>query len=226
MRGKKNAVLTLFLALLATLGFTLKTADAAGSVKDSPNIAVTPPVHDNSFVCTEPLIKLQLSQSTRHSIVLLTRKWFTTHQTIPHTYPRWQCRFRTELRLYQQRAAVEWNKENRSFTSALKHAAKRFHVSYNRLLNCALSEGLSRPGEPWKWNGGKVWHSGDSDIPPTGSSGAGGWGQFMKSTLYGNMPKVVPHRFRDWHSKVGQAYTMAYMFSIGQNTQWTGAGCN
>lgn len=50
--------------------------------------------------------------------------------------------------------------------------------------------------------------------------------QFMESTLNGNVKNVaIPRQYKRWHSKVGQAYTAAYMFHIGQSGQWAGKGC-
>ena len=135
----------------------------------------------------------------------------------------WKARKLRQHRLYKAYRAhqlaiqADWAKQDRKFTYALKKAARRYHVSYSWLLACALSEGLSRPGEPFVMN-----HEG---------SGAGGWMQFMESTFYGNAPNAragnkFPRRYVKWNSKVGQAYTAAYMFHIGQSGQWTGNGCN
>lgn len=103
---------------------------------------------------------------------------------------------------------------NQRFQQSLKLASKQWGVSYDWLLTCALHEGLSRPGEPWK--------------PNASGSGAGGWMQFMKSTFYaysGTATSMLPDQYNNWYSKLGQAYTAAYMFSIGESGQWTGAGC-
>jgi hypothetical protein len=135
----------------------------------------------------------------------------------------WKARKANQYRRYKKYRARQlaiqrdWAKQDRKFTYALRKAARRYHVSYNWLLACALSEGLSRPGEPFVMN--------------HGGSGAGGWMQFMEGTFYGNAPNArrgnkFPRRYVKWNSKVGQAYTAAYMFHIGQSGQWTGAGCN
>lgn len=106
-----------------------------------------------------------------------------------------------------------WDRRNARFTVALRAAASHYGVSYNWLYNCAQSE-----GGVWEWRMNR------------GGSGAGGWMQFMSSTFYAyvrhdRVRRVIPAKYRVWNSRVGQAYTSAYMFSIGESHQWTGAGC-
>lgn len=108
----------------------------------------------------------------------------------------------------------EWALRDHNFNRALHAAATHFGVSYQRLYDCASSEGGHWE---WRWN-----HSG---------SGAGGWLQFMKPTFDSNVQakaviKVLPRAYRKFTSRAGQAYVGAYMFSIGQSHQWTGSGCN
>jgi len=132
---------------------------------------------------------------------------------------RWHKEANTQRRLTQaylrhlRAVDREWAYQDRHIHRAIRAAAKKYGVSYSWLHACAHSEGLRDGGEPWVMN--------------TSGSGAGGWFQFMESTLYGNVKHVdIPRRYKRWNSKVGQAYTAAYMFKIGQSGQWTGPGCN
>ena len=52
--------------------------------------------------------------------------------------------------------------------------------------------------------------------------------QFMESTYYGysgTATRGLPAKYNNWYSMLGQAYTAAYMFRLGEHDQWTGAGC-
>lgn len=106
-----------------------------------------------------------------------------------------------------------WSSLNKSMWRSVNAAAREYGVSADWLHACVASEG---------GHGGWVMnHQG---------SGAGGWFQFMESTFYGNVNAArsgnrFPRRYAKWNSRVGQAYTAAYMFKIGQSHQWTGAGC-
>lgn len=106
-----------------------------------------------------------------------------------------------------------WNRLDRSMWKAVDAAAKEYGVSASWLHACVSSEG---------GHGGWVMnHQG---------SGAGGWFQFMESTFYGYVDSArsgnrFPKKYARWDSRVGQAFTAAYMFKIGESNQWTGAGC-
>lgn len=109
---------------------------------------------------------------------------------------------------------ARWERLNRNMWQAIEAAAKEYGVSASWLHACASSEG-----------GHNGW------VMNHGGSGAGGWFQFMSGTFYGYVGKAryvnrFPAKYAYWQSRVGQAYTAAYMFKIGQSGQWTGAGCN
>lgn len=232
--GKKNVVITIVTASIAAIGLLAFTTETQGADDGTTDAVVTPA--PPPFVCHRKPLNPRLNKKEKRVVYRRVNAWFAHHPNTKKTYPRWKCEVIHQGRIYRQQVAAairhRWMLQDRRFTLALKYAARRYHVSYNRLLNCSLSEGLSRPTELWKWNGGKVWPAHVKYMAkPAGSSGAGGWAQFMKSTLDGNAARpavrnVVPRRYRHWRSKVGQAYTMAYMFSIGQSGQWSGAGCN
>ena len=106
-----------------------------------------------------------------------------------------------------------WERLNGSMWRAVEAASKEYGVSASWLHACVSSEG---------GHGGWVMNH--------GGSGAGGWAQFMESTFYGYVGSAragnrFPAKYAVWTSRVGQAYTMAYMFKIGESNQWTGAGC-
>lgn len=114
-------------------------------------------------------------------------------------------------RAYQREAAI-WNARNADIHKAIWGASRAYGVSASWLHACVHSEGGHGR---WVWN--------------TSGSGAGGWFQFMRGTFYGYVHKAqrgkFPARFKNWNSRVGQAYTAAYMFKIGESKQWTGHGC-
>jgi len=159
--------------------------------------------------------------------------WPGIHRPLKMTHSLDYERYRAKLwykRAQQAHASYlnwtrMWEKRDHEIHRAINAAAKRFGISAEWLRACMASEGGPTY---WKWNGGYKWTG--SDIPPSGSSGAGGWFQFMKGTFKGNINPArargrFPSKYAHWHSRVGQAYTTAYMFSIGQQGQWTGSGC-
>ena len=106
-----------------------------------------------------------------------------------------------------------WEARDRSMWKAVEAAAVEYGVSAAWLHACVSTEG-----------GHNGW------VMNHGGSGAGGWFQFMESTFYGYVDDArrtnrFPKKYAKWTSRVGQAYTAAYMFKIGQSGQWTGAGC-
>lgn len=108
---------------------------------------------------------------------------------------------------------AKWERLNRNMWQAVEAAAKEYGVSASWLHACVSTEG---------GHGGWVMNH--------GGSGAGGWFQFMRPTFYGYVQRArsvnrFPAKYAYWESRVGQAYTAAYMFKIGQSGQWTGAGC-
>lgn len=128
----------------------------------------------------------------------------------------WRNRTRA-LALYWNTTGTYINAD-RDFDRALLLASHIHKVSYSWLHSCASSEG-----------GFREW------IPNHTGSKAGGWMQFMSGTFYSNVGTAfriakqrgynIPSQYENWYSRLGQAVTAAYMFSIGQSSQWTGAGC-
>lgn len=135
------------------------------------------------------------------------------HQAYPSS-----CTIDIYHAVYEQRAALWWNREwshrDRTFTYGLRAASIQYDVSYTWMLACSRSEGGVWG---WKWN-----HQG---------SGDGGWMQFDPGTFrsyagYAQVERYLPPKYRSFYSRAGQAYVSAFMFSIGQWTQWEGAGCS
>lgn len=101
---------------------------------------------------------------------------------------------------------------NSNPTACAKAAAARFGISSGWLIACARSEGGLGPS--------------DYDTMNSQGSGAGGNWQFMSGTFYGNAGASGLPKPWTWLDSHDQAWVAAYMFSIGQSGQWTGAGCN
>lgn len=123
----------------------------------------------------------------------------------------WRTRHQ-EARNQWREYFASWEALENDWHRALSSAAARFGVSYSWLHAC---------------NHGEGGHNRYADNP---ISDATGTMQFMPGTFYGNAPAAfraahVPARYMNIFSFVGQAYTAAYMFSIGQSRQWVGAGC-
>lgn len=153
------------------------------------------------------------------------------HQSLPITnslaYEKlrtknWMKRAKALKAKYKKQQAIArmWAARNSDFDLALRAAAKRYGVSYNWLHACAKSEGHI---EGRRTPGGPI----DPFIMNHGGSGAGGWMQFMHPTFYGYVGRTsgYPSKYKKWNSKVGQAYTAAYIFKTEGSRQWTGAGC-
>lgn len=129
---------------------------------------------------------------------------------------RWISRHRFAHRVHE-RCTSRWASVESSFHSALRLASSTFGVSYGWLHSCDHSEGSDR----FVYN--------------RGGSGAYGPMQFMSGTFYSNVGAAfayarmrgvaVPSQYARWDSDIGQAFTAAWMFKIGQSGQWTGAGC-
>jgi hypothetical protein len=136
-----------------------------------------------------------------------------------------------------------WTSRDHDLRASEHVAAVTFGVSESWLRSCRSSEGGSTARETLRWSlrravYGLGWNT-------TGSNAFGPW-QFMLDTKPAGSPRewgtfrryvgpafaearrhrvFVPSRFKTPDSYVGQAMTAAFMFSIGQAGQWTGAGC-
>lgn len=96
----------------------------------------------------------------------------------------------------------------------------------------------------WVWNGGRpvdnperlrLIAAGAVPSRPYGSSGAGGWLQFLRSTFESVIDRgivearrrgmVVPASARSWLSPVGQAIAGAQMIRAGRRGEWSGWAC-
>jgi len=141
--------------------------------------------------------------------------WAIPPNVRPWNLAHWQAVAR------DARGRVCWARMNSSdFDVPLARAARTFGASFSHLHSCSHSEGNNHRG---------------GFIMNREGSGAGGWMQFMRSTFYGYVDEAfegarargdrVPWRYSNWYSKVGQAYTAAYMFGRGLSSHWTGAGC-
>lgn len=118
----------------------------------------------------------------------------------------------TKHLLSERREWLAWKDcSNSNPTACAYAAAARFGISAQWLINCARSEGGLGPS--------------DYDTMNTGGSGAGGNWQFMSGTFYGYAPRAGLPRPHTWLDSHDQAWVAAYMFSIGESDQWTGAGC-
>lgn len=105
---------------------------------------------------------------------------------------------------------------NHSWKRSVNYADHVFPGTKGWLLRCSSGEG--RHG-PWIWNGGRTLAS--NPYRPSGSSGVGGWMQFMESTYYGFSDQAfasakrrgfnIPPQYNHWYSAIGQAITAAYV---------------
>lgn len=95
----------------------------------------------------------------------------------------------------------------------------------------------------WYWNGGYLVDEaarrralrGDEPYRPRGSSGAGGWLQFLRGTFDSAIgPGVararraglhVPPLARSWFHPLGQAVAAVAMLEAGRRGEWYGRGC-
>jgi hypothetical protein len=109
--------------------------------------------------------------------------------------------------------AIDWERLERDFHKALRHAAGRFGVSFDWLHNCAHSEGGHGPAFVW------------------GSSGDYGPFQYLAGTFEFMSRSAFqtrghpPMKYRDRGSIVGQTWTTAWAFSQGLSYHWYGSGC-
>jgi len=215
--GKKLVIATIVI-LVALSAFGVKDAIGEGS-----NISSTE--YHSKLVSQRKETRYYQKKADKWAHV---RKKHDLHRRLPLTssldYEKyrthfWKARanrqFILALAYMKEQEAIRlmWIKQDRDIHLALKGASARYGVSYSWLHACAHSEGLSDGRTYFVMN-----HEG---------SGAGGPLQFMESTFKSNVPNVdIPPQYKKWTSNVGQAYTAAYMFKIGQSRQWTGAGCN
>lgn len=126
----------------------------------------------------------------------------------------------------ERREKLLFARGNKDFHVALRLAVKQWGGSYSHLHACAHSEGHI---DGYRYEGGRpLRYLGiDPFIMNRGGSGAGGWAQFMESTynVYPQGRSMLPRQYRQWNDKLGQAFTMAYVFRVDGTSQWTGAGC-
>lgn len=111
------------------------------------------------------------------------------------------------------------------------------------LLSCSAPRSEGGYGR-WVWNGGyrvehaarwRILHGGPEPGRPAGSSGAGGWLQFLRSTfdsvIAGGVVRArraglhVPGRARSWWHPLGQAVAAVEMLHDGRRGEWAGYGC-
>lgn len=249
---KRIITLLVILALVVAGGLLLSTT-AGGETTDTSTTTTTtttpdvPPNWDNSADYRAQVVAtykaaVRYKKATHfwshkrgvHGPAGIHRPMKMTHSL---TYEQWRAglwRSRAKAARAQYHAWVSmWNHRDRSINAAIRYAAARYHVSRAWLSNCVGSEG---------GHGVWVWNSSDgvtrtikryplSRYPnsarhPGGSSGAGGWFQFMSGTYYGASTKTkIPARFKRWDSPLGQATAAAYMFKSGGSGAWSGGSC-
>lgn len=99
------------------------------------------------------------------------------------------------------------------------------------LLSCSSSEGGHGI---WIWNGGVPYRG---PTPPAGSSGAGGWMQYMAGTFRHDYDRalytarssrlaVPPRSANSWLSPLGQAFAAGWAYYHDRPVgKWTGSRC-
>lgn len=234
----------LAMVFLFALGFTDTGNALAEAVGETTVETVTPGPTDEEIAAQEAAAAEAEHQRQLQNQRAATRKWqlradfwahklkrHVRHSVLPKTENLnveknrtriWYKKAQKLKRLYKRQQAINrmWAARNADFDLALRAAAKRYGVSYSWLHACAKSEGHI---EGRRTPGGPI----DPFIMNNSGSDAGGWMQFMPGTFYGYVGRTsgYPAKYKKWKSKVGQAYTAAYMFKIGQSGQWMGAGC-
>ncbi len=163
----------------------------------------------------------------------------------PSPAARRETRFhRVQLRIAREtlsraRAAIVRARHPRDYASAVR-LVERFYGPQPFLWACPRSEGGFGL---WTWNGPGRGYTIDrypagrdgSGIPP-GSSGAGGWLQFIHSTFESvSDAAIADARARgmifdrelvdDWRSPLGQALAGLEMLRAGRAGEWTGSTC-
>lgn len=143
-------------------------------------------------------------------------------------YAAWVRAERRRNRRLKRKLDRTWPGRERDHSRAIAVAGATFPApsaasTRSWLDGCARSEGARGP---WVWNGGVMLSAlerirmaalerrGVDTLAyrPAGSSGAGGWWQFLRSTFYANVEAafqaafergvVVPRRYRNWYSRV------------------------
>lgn len=120
---------------------------------------------------------------------------------------------------------------NLNWWLATEYANTVFPGTRPWLISCSGSEGAHTV---WVWNGGTPLSQ--SPTRPSGSSGAGGWMQFMRGTFYAYVGDafgaarsrgyLVMRTWANWYSPAGQAITGGYMRWSGRDgNHWVGSGC-
>lgn len=136
-----------------------------------------------------------------------------------------------------------WTRRDYDLAESIRVAASTFRVSARWLTDCKDDEGgdtARRTLAVTLHTGfGKGWNAGGRGTPAFGPwqfmldrkpARHGEWGTFGRY-VHAAFAKArerrvfVPFRFKTPDSYVGQAITAAFMFSINQSHQWTGAGC-
>lgn len=106
-----------------------------------------------------------------------------------------------------------WQRLDRDFHKALRHATRRFNVSYAWLHNCAHTEGGHGPAFP------------------VGAAGERGGFQYLAGTFEFMSRSAFqtrghpPLRYRRIDSVVGQTWTTAWAFANGLSYHWHGRLC-
>lgn len=118
------------------------------------------------------------------------------------------------------------------------------HLGYGAWLRSCSRTGSEGGWGRWFWNGGYPiddavrWRyliAGVTPSRPYGSSGAGGWLQFMPGTFYSVIGAgvvrarrhglIVPPIARSWLHPLGQAVAGIEMLAEGRRGEWAGYGC-
>lgn len=142
----------------------------------------------------------------------------------------WQASRLDRVRLLRAAASAE-----RDYSMAVRYVERAFGPQ-PFLWACPGSEGSFGV---WVWNGGfpitRYPATIDGGGRPAGSSGAGGWLQFMHSTFESVIDDgiavararglLVPSSARDWRSPLGQALAGLEMLRDGRRGEWSGSSC-
>lgn len=150
----------------------------------------------------------------RHAVVYFRQKAWSVQRRIPvgltpTNYAERHTRSVAFLHWLKHRWNVRWHRAKRflaahrlpltnDWQTAVRIVQRVWSGTASWLLSCSGGEG-GHGG--WVWNGGAPYAG--SLIPPSGSSGAGGWMQFMRDTFTGKYAAALAEaRQRHWHLPV------------------------
>lgn len=189
-------------------------------IGDGSLVAAIVKARSRTHACRDTLgrRRFPVSYAAERSSSLPFRAW---------TLRRWRSRAEAcEAARERERASLG---RLNDYATAVRHV-ERYFGRQPFLWSCPKSEGGFGA---WKWNGGVTLA--ESATRPRGSSGAGGWLQFLRSTFDSVIDDAIRHaRERgmpvpasaaSWYSPLGQALAGVEMLRDGRAGEWSGSTC-